>query len=293
MLFENAAAETSLLLFTLLVPLGVTALALMACVRGFLPAAGAEGEPDRKANKMTTVPAVVMLLGLVCSFFHLGHPSSVFFMLSGIGSSPLSNEIVVAAVAIVVGAVYWALCLAKGLPASGHKAFGVVLALLALLCAVFTGVAYSIATIPTWDTPFNWLGQIGLSLLGGGALAAVTFALAGYAVERKAACALLACGALGCVLALITLIGQFGAVASVMSSTGLTLAAAMGDYAWVACVAALCMIASVVVWAIALFAPKADPKVLLIVAFVVALVGLVLMRVCFYGSYLSAGLAIL
>lgn len=293
MLFGNAAAETSLLLFTLLVPIGVTALALMACVRGFFSVPAGEGELDRKVNKLTSVPAVVMLLGLVCSFFHLGHPSSVFFMLTGIGSSPLSNEIAVAAIAIVVGAVYWIVCLAKGLPQSAHKAFGIALAVLALLCAVFTGIAYSIGTIPTWNTPFNWIGQIGLALLGGGALAAATFALAGYDVERKAASALLACGALGCVLALITLIGQFGAVASAMSSTGLTLAAAMGDYAWVACVSALCLVAAVVLWAVAVVGRKSDPKMLTIVAFVAALVGLALMRVCFYGIYLSAGLAIL
>ena len=41
MLFENASAELALLLFTLLVPVGVMALALMACTRGFLAVDGA------------------------------------------------------------------------------------------------------------------------------------------------------------------------------------------------------------------------------------------------------------
>lgn len=293
MLFENAAAELSLLFFTLLVPTGVTALALIACVRGFLSASDAEGVGARKLDRMTTIPAVVMLVGLVCAFFHLGHPMTAFFMLTGIGASPLSNEILVAAIAILVGAVYWIICLVKGLNQGAHKAFGIVLAVVALICAVFTGIAYSIPTIPTWDTPFNWVGQIGLALLGGGVLAAMTFAIAGCALQRTAACVLLACGALGCLCAVITLLGQLGVAASITSSVGAASAAIAGDYVGVACVSILCMIVGIAVWAVAVFAHKVDPRIMLVIALVAVLVGLALMRVCFYGSYLSAGLTVL
>ena len=285
MLFENASAELALLLFTLLVPAGVTALALMACARGF---AGAEGVESRSADRLTTVPAVVMIAGLVCSFFHLGSPAHAFGMLAGLGHSPLSNEILVAAAAIVIGVVYWVICLAKGLGTGGHKAFSVVLLVAAVACALFTGLAYAMPTIPTWDTPYGWVGQLGLALLGGGALAAASLALAGFELDKRASGALVACGGVGLILVAAALIGQAALSATAVSSAGVLLGSVMADYATVgvACVM-LCGVG------LGLWACSRNRAALACVAALCILVGLALMRVDFYGVFLSVGLAVL
>lgn len=283
MLFENASAELALLLFTLLVPVGVMALALMACTRGFL---AADGGAARAADRLATLPAVVMIAGLVCSFFHLGAPAHVFGMMAGLGHSPLSNEIIVAAIAIVIGVVYWVICLAKGLNAGGHKAFGIVLLVAAVACAVFTGTAYSMPTIPTWDTPYNWVGQLGLALLGGAVLAGASLAVAGYELDKRARCLLLGCGAVGLVAVAAVLIGQGAVAGAAAGSLGGLPAAVMADYAsaGIGCVV-LCAAGY------ALWACSRDRAALACVAAVCVLVGLALMRVDFYGVFLSAGLA--
>ncbi|MCI8468418.1 MAG: dimethyl sulfoxide reductase anchor subunit [Eggerthellaceae bacterium] len=285
MLFENASAELALLLFTLLVPVGVMALALMACVRGFF-ATDAKGA--RTADRLTSIPAVVMLVGLVCSFFHLGDPGHVFGMLTGIGHSPLSNEILVAAIAIVIGVVYWVICLVKGLNEGGHKVFGTVLLVAAVVCAVFTGTAYAIPTIPTWDTPCNWIGQLGLALLGGSALAAASLALAGYELDKQASLALKACGGIGLVVVAAVLVAQAALSAAAVSSVGVLLGSVMTDYATVG--------AACVVLCAAGYALFACGRVRVVPAWlgvVCVMVGLALMRVDFYGVFLSAGLAYL
>lgn len=286
MLFQNASAEIALLFFTLLVPTGIMALAAMALVRGLNPDASTEAA--RKAGKLTTLPAVVMLIGLACSFLHLGHVGSVFFMLSGTGHSPLSNEILVAAIAIAIGVIYWILCLVKTLPASTHKVFGIVLLIVALICAFFTGTAYSIDTIPTWNTAFNWIGQISLSLLGGSALAAASLAIAGFQLGNAGKILLTALGGIGLIGVAVTLVCQASLAAAAVSSVGALTASTMTDYAMVAA-------ASIILCAIgyALLICGKGNTALVCIGAVCVLVGLALMRVDFYGVYLSAGLAIL
>ena len=286
MLFQNASAEIALLLFTLLVPVGLMALAAMACIRGFFPAA--DEAAARKADRLTTLPAVVMLVGLVCSFFHLGSAGHVFSMLSGVGTSPLSNEIAVAAVAIAVGAVYWIICLVKPLAAGAQKGFGIALLILALVCTVFTGLAYAIPTIPTWDSPFSCVAQLGLALLGGPALAAASFAIAGYKLDQKAALMLKACGAVGLALVAVDLVGQAGVSAAAVSSSGAMLGATMGDYTMVATACIILCGGGYALWAC-----SKGNRALVCVGMVCLLVGLALMRVDFYGTFLSAGLAYL
>lgn len=286
MLFENASAEIALLLFTLLVPAGITALAAMACVRGFFPEA--DEAAARKADRLTTLPAVVMLVGLVCSFFHLGSPGHVFNMFSGIGTSPLSNEIIVAAIAIVAGAAYWIICLVKGMPAATQKICGIVLAILALLCTVFTALAYSIPTIPTWNTPFSIVSQLGLALLGGSALAATSFAIAGYKLSTQAALVLKVCGAVGLAGVAIDLVGQAAVSGAAVGSAGAMLASVMGDFALVGIV---CLVLCAVGYALWICGKgKAAP---VCIGMICVMVGLALMRVDFYGTFLSAGLAYL
>lgn len=141
-----ASAEMPLLVFSILVPAGLVALGLTGLLRGL-----AEGEANaKKLDTLALIPAVVVLVGLAASVFHLGSPAHMLGMFAGLGSSPLSNEIACAGLSIAVAAVYVVFALVKHPGAGAHKGFGIALLVLGLATAVMTGLAYAIRTIPTW-----------------------------------------------------------------------------------------------------------------------------------------------
>lgn len=279
------SAELPLLVFSILVPCGLAALGLIGCLRGFCDA-----QSDvKKADSLLLIPGILVLIGLVASVFHLGAPGNMFGMFAGIGTSPLSNEIACAGISIVVAAVYVIAALAKHPGTGFHKAFGVATLALGLLTAVMTGLAYSIRTIPTWNNAFGWIGQLGLALVAGAALAALVVALDG-SLGKKSGTTLGIVAAAGAVLAVVALFAQGGAAGAVVSSAGTTLSGIMGDYnlfAGIACALAVATVACILVGA----RGKSNAKALAGVAVACVLVCAVLMRADFYGIYLTVGLA--
>ena len=281
MLFETAASEISLLIFTVLVPMGVTAMGLLGLMRASL---GLSDEAAKKFDTLLSIPAVVTIVGLVASFTHLGSPSHVFGMASGIGTSPLSNEIVVAGIAILVAIVYWIFALAKHPEAGTHKVFGIALIVLGLICALFTGLAYMMPTIATWNSPLGAVSQVFAALFGGAVLAALVLALAGAKADKLLGiCALV--GAAG--VAILVLV-QGGMAGGVVNSAGLTVAGAMGQY-WIVAVIAI-VLAAVAAFLVFKNAAVEGAVPMMAIAAVAALVALVLVRICFYGIFLSVGL---
>ncbi len=279
------SAELPLLVFSILVPCGLVALGLIGCLRGFYDARNG----DKKADVLLLIPGVLVLVGLVASVFHLGAPGNMLGMFAGIGTSPLSNEIACAGVSIVVAVVYviaaWALHPGAGF----HKAFGIATLALGLITAVMTGVAYSIRTIPTWNSAFGWIGQLGLALVAGAAIAALVVALSGD-FDKKPGTALGIVAAVGALLAVIALFAQGGAAGAAVSSAGMTLSAVMGDYnlfAGIACVLAIVAVVCILASA----RGKNSAKALTGIAVACMLVCAVLMRADFYGIYLTVGLA--
>ena len=281
MLFETAASEISLLIFSVLVPMGVTALGLSGFVRA---SADLSEDIAKKADALQAISGVITLVGLIAAFTHLGSPTHVFGMASGAGTSPLSNEIIVAGIAIVVAVVYWIFAAVKHPAENVHKAFGVALVALGLICALFTGLAYIMPTIATWNSPVATISQVCAALFSGAVLAALILTLAGAQGNKV----LNMCACVGAVGMSIMVLVQGGMAANVVNAAGLTLEAVMGQY-WavavisvvLACVAALLMFKSA----------KAQSKVaVMVAAALICLVACVLVRICFYGIFLSVGL---
>ena len=277
MLFEAASSEIPLLIFSVLVPMGVTAAGLVGFVRSSMELSD---ESAKKMDTMLIIPAILTITGLACSFAHLGSPSHVFGMASGIGSSPLSNEIVVAGISIAAAIVYWIFAIAKHPEAGTHKIFGIICIVLGLVTALFTGLAYMVPTIATWNSPVSAVCQMFAALLGGAAVAALVFALAGAKANKLIGL----CALIGCVGASVMVLVQGVMAGGVVNSAGLTVAAAMSQY-WIVAV-----IGIVAAAAGAFLVFKKDGTAMMAVAAVCALVGLVLIRVCFYGIFLSVGL---
>lgn len=288
MLFDAAMAELPLLIFTLCVPVGLMALALVGCVRGFF-GAGADAEAARKLDRLALIPVAIVLVGLAGSIMHVGAPAHIFGMFTGLGTSPLSNEIAVAGASIAVAVAYGIIACAKPMGAGVHKGFGVALAVLGAACAVFTGLAYVIPTVVTWDTPYGAVSQLGLALAGGSALAACVFALAKFETSKQANTLLAALAIVGVVGIAAALALQGGVAGSAMSSTGATLAGVMCTYAIVAVVAVVAAAAGVALWLSAALRGKTSAG-LATAGFVLVLVGLACTRVDFYGIFLSVGL---
>ena len=209
-------AELPLALFTTLAP--VAAGAFIALAVAFFTTKFSD-EQLRKIDRMTTIPVVVLIVGFICAFFHLANPMHAFGVFAGVGSSPLSNELVAGCVFAVLAIVYWIAALAGKLGEGARKGFSAVVAVMAVVFACFTGAAYMMGTIASWNTPMVPVAIVGFCLLGGVSLGVLVLALAGAledAVAGSFKMAALVVAALGLVL------GIAGTVAQVMGVSGMS-----------------------------------------------------------------------
>lgn len=285
---EAAFAELPLALFTTLAPLGAGAFVALALAFLTTPLTA---EQIKNIDRMTLIPLVVVLVGFAASFFHLADPLHAPFVLSGIGHSPLSNEIVVGSVFVVVALVYVVLALMGKLTGSARKGFAVVVAAMALVFAVFTGLAYTMDTIASWNTPLVPVQVLGFALVGGMALGCLVLALSDVLADalKTAFKAAAVVGVLvGLVLAVAGLCGQVMAVSTMMNAltSGADLVAVVMP--WLVA-GVLCLIVSAVAVVVAL--RGASPVVVLAVGSVVAVAGIFLARLVFYAVQLSVGLS--
>ena len=104
---------------------------------------------------MTLIPLVVVIMGFAASFFHLASPLHAPGVFAGVGGSPLSNEILVGAIFTVLAVVYVVCALTGRLSGGARKVLVVVVAASALVFACFTGLAYVMETIASWNSPLS------------------------------------------------------------------------------------------------------------------------------------------
>ncbi len=282
-------AELPLALFTTLAPIGAGAFIALAVA--FFTTKFSD-EQLKKIDRMTTIPVVVLVAGFICSFFHLASPMHAFGVFAGLGASPLSNELLAGVVFAVLAIVYWIVALAGKLGEGARKGFAAVVAVMAIVFACFTGAAYMMETIVSWNTPMVPVAVLGFSLLGGVCLGVLVLALSGALEDaakggfKMAALAVLIVG---------LVLGVAGLMVQVMSVSGMgnalvdgaDLVAAASAPMWIGVV---CM----VVAAVAAFMSLRNSKstALAAAAPVLAIVGVFAARLAFYAVQLSVGLYI-
>ena len=282
-------AELPLALFTTLAPIGAGAFIALAVA--FFTTKFSD-EQLKKIDRMTTIPVVVLVAGFVCAFFHLASPMHAFGVFAGLGASPLSNELLAGVVFAVLAIVYWIVALAGKLGEGARKGFAAVVAVMAVVFACFTGAAYMMETIASWNTPMVPVAVLGFSLLGGICLGVLVLALSG-ALEDAAKggfkMAALAVLVVGLVLGVVGLLVQVMSVSGMGNALvdGADLVAAASAPMWIGVV---CM----VVAAAAAFMTLRNSKsmALAAVAPVLAIVGVFAARLAFYAVQLSVGLYI-
>lgn len=282
-------AEMPLALFTTLAPVGAGAFIALAVA--FFTTKFSD-EQLKKIDRMTTIPVVVLVAGFICAFFHLASPMHAFGVFAGLGASPLSNELLAGVVFAVLAIVYWIVALAGKLSEGARKGFAAVVAVMAVVFACFTGAAYMMETIASWNTPMVPVAVLGFSLLGGVSLGVLVLALSG-ALEDAAKGGFKMAAPVVLVVGLV--LGIAGLLVQVMSVSGMgnalvdgaDLVAAASAPMWIGVV---CMVVAAAAAFMALRNTKSTA--LAAAAPVLAVVGVFAARLAFYAVQLSVGLYI-
>lgn len=173
---DFAFTEFPLAVFTTLAPMGAgafIALAIAFFTTSF------DDDQLRRIDHWTAVPIVVMVVGFAVSFLHLASPMNAINVFRHIGYSPLSNEIMVGSIFLVVAVVYWVLAMTGKLSHHARMVFSCVLAACSLIFSLFIGLAYMMYTIASWNTPLVALAMLGFCLAGGVVLGTLVLACAG------------------------------------------------------------------------------------------------------------------
>lgn len=282
-------AELPLALFTTLAPIGAGAFIALAVA--FFTTKFSD-EQLKKIDRMTTIPVVVLVAGFICAFFHLASPMHAFGVFAGLGANPLSNELLAGVVFAVLAIVYWIVALAGKLGEGARKGFAAVVAVMAVVFACFTGAAYMMETIASWNTPMVPVAVLGFSLLGGVSLGVLVLALSG-ALEDAAKGGFKMAAPVVLVVGLV--LGVAGLLVQVMSVSGMgnalvdgaDLVAAASAPMWIGVV---CMVVAAAAAFMALRNSKSTA--LAAAAPVLAIVGVFAARLAFYAVQLSVGLYI-
>lgn len=280
-------AELPLALFTTLAPIGAGAFIALAVA--FFTTKFSD-EQLKKIDRMTTIPVVVLVAGFICAFFHLASPMHAFGVFAGLGASPLSNELLAGVVFAVLAIVYWIVALAGKLSEGARKGFAAAVAVMAVVFACFTGAAYMMETIASWNTPMVPVAVLGFSLLGGVSLGVLVLALSG-ALEDAAKGGFKMAAPVVLVVGLV--LGIAGLLVQVMSVSGMgnalvdgaDLVAAASAPMWIGVV---CMVVAAAAAFMALRNSKSTA--LAVAAPVLAIVGVFAARLAFYAVQLSVGL---
>lgn len=282
-------AELPLALFTTLAPIGAGAFIALAVA--FFTTKFSD-EQLKKIDRMTTIPVVVLVAGFICAFFHLASPMHAFGVFAGLGASPLSNELLAGVVFAVLAIAYWIVALAGKLGEGARKGFAAVVAVMAVVFACFTGAAYMMETIASWNTPMVPVAVLGFSLLSGVSLGVLVLALSG-ALEDAAKGGFKMAALVVLVIGLV--LGVAGLLVQVMSVSGMgnalvdgaDLVAAASAPMWIGVV---CMVVAAAAAFMALRNSKSTA--LAVAAPVLAIVGVFAARLAFYAVQLSVGLCI-
>ncbi|MDO4400257.1 MAG: dimethyl sulfoxide reductase anchor subunit [Coriobacteriia bacterium] len=210
-----ALHELPLALFTTIAPIGAGAFVALfiAFLKGNFTAAKLKA-----VDKYTILPIFVALVGMACSVPHLTNANNAVNVLNTIGSSPLANEMTAFGVFLVLACLYWIIGVAGGLKNHGFRLVcsGIV-AVAALVFAVFVGFAYALPTQPVWNTLWTPAQIVGIELFGGMVMGMIVLisANADACVEDGADNALAAVAIVGFVLACLAtcVIWYLGSVA--------------------------------------------------------------------------------
>ena len=162
--FSFAIDELPLIFFTTLAPVGAVSLislSIMMMLGCFEPST------SKRICQLKWIPLVLATLGLILSAAHLGSPANALYVFTGIGRSPLSNEVICTVLFLAFCGADWLLSFVE----KNHKRTAKTLA----ICIVASGLlfmyaimfAYDVDTITTWSSIYVPLNLLFGGIVGG------------------------------------------------------------------------------------------------------------------------------
>lgn len=275
-----ASAELPLAIFTTLAPIGAGGFVGIAAL---LFAGAIPEDKSKKADIVALVALILTCVGFLASIMHVANAGNIIGAFSGIGSSPMSNEIVCGIVFVIVAAIYVILAWTGKLAAGARKGFAAVVAVIGIVFMIMTAMAYMLATIVTWNSVLTIAEILGIGITGAAAFAALTLVMADEGSAAKSC--VMALAVVGAVLGIIGVAG----IAVVASGTASYIVdgGALVSGNMVAIVAsAICFIAAAALSIVGRSSTLAG------IAVVLAVVAGLAARCAFYGMMISVGLAL-
>lgn len=146
----NSGFHVQLLLFTVLGPAGALGFVLASA---FAIAAPKRASWLFKLERFLLFPIFFCMLGLIIAATHLGTPRNALYVMLGAGRSPLSNEMMATITFLAIAWLFWLVLATRKLPDNVARVWLIIADIAALGMVFETSMAYSIPTIPVWNTP--------------------------------------------------------------------------------------------------------------------------------------------
>ena len=160
----SSAFHLQLLLFTVLGPSGAVGFVIASLFAIFAPK---KASWAFRLQRCLLIPIAVCMVGLVIAATHLGTPRNALYVLLGAGRSPLSNEMVATLLFLALAWLFWLMLATRRMPTTLAKGWLVVASVAGLAMVAETALAYSIETIPAWNSPVApWMFLFGSVVLG-------------------------------------------------------------------------------------------------------------------------------
>lgn len=285
---EYGMTELPLALFSTLAPMGAGAFTLLA-VAFF--SSNLDKETLKKIDRLTVIPLIFVVVGFICAFFHLASPQNAFGVFANVGSSPMSNEILMGVVFCAVAIIYWIIALATTMSEGLRKALSAIVAVVGLVFCVFVGLAYGMDTIPSWDNIMVPLSTLFFGVLGGSAVG-MTVIYGASALDSAgksfatAAIVISWVGAIGSALFFGLNMGEVSGLQNNMMMGGDVID---GMLLWIITAIIVMLLAGL---ALMFEIQKTRVGFYPWIGVIVAFIGIFIARIAFYGAEFSVGLGI-
>lgn len=215
--FELAMHEITLVLFTTLAPAAMLTCSLLSLLVGF----GRLGEePRSRLAHCMVIPLVLAMVGLIASATHLGTPANALYVLTGVGRSPLSNEVACSVAFLVLCGLHWLYSYSLRVVRWLQRVWCAAVAASGLVAVASIAVAYGEPTIVTWAHPLVPAALVTAAVGGAPLLGALTLRVARVDLSRPAVMALVACGVAGVLGAVACMSLWWGSMAGVHNAVG-------------------------------------------------------------------------
>ena len=275
----------SLAVFTSLAPGGVVAFIAVALAR-----IGARNrEAAVRLDRVIALPFAVVLAGFIASATHLGTPANALHVFSGIGRSPLSNEVLAAVAFLFLAGSYWMAAFKERFPDVVAKPWLALACVAGAALVACTSVAYAVSTVPTWDSPYTPADLVLSAMLTGPVFALLFLELAHARLRPfEGALALLATVAL---VAGAVVLGMHEASLGGIANNEFSASSLVPDYGAVVALHLALGAAGVVAaaWSLRLGQAERLTLILRVAACVLVLVAVFATRIEFYHLHMTVG----